>query len=259
MARGDDVWGCEALEAMIDLYLNPNQDSYLMLDEREPGPLDDAMANNLSAADTLLAELKSKSKNARKIQVLENYCLLMTRNKSHIQSVLESFIEMLEEDQDYLPAILGLASAYMIDKEQHKAKNLLKRVAKLEPHKHDMEDFAKASLLHAKLNIEKGRYDVAQDAIRGVLANNRSSSAAWELMGLVMEKEQDYSKAAGCYERAWKLEFQSSASVGYKLAFCYMRSGKYVESIDICEAVLAYFPEYPKIKEEILSKCVELL
>ena len=108
-----------------------------------------------------------------------------------MQTVLESFIEMLEEDQDYLPAILGLATAYMIDKEQHKAKNLLKRIAKLEPYKHNMEDFAKASLLHARLNIEKGRYDVAQEAIRDVLASNRSSSAAWELMGLVMEKEQD--------------------------------------------------------------------
>ena len=102
-----------------------------------------------------------------------------------MQTVLESFIEMLEEDQDYLPAILGLATAYVIDKEQHKAKNLLKRIAKLEPYKHDMEDFAKASLLHARLNIEKGRYDVAQEAIRDVLVSNRSSSAAWELMGLM--------------------------------------------------------------------------
>ena len=59
LSRGDDVWGCEALEAMIDLYLNPNQDTYAMWDEREPGPLDDAIANNLSAADTLLLELKS--------------------------------------------------------------------------------------------------------------------------------------------------------------------------------------------------------
>ena len=42
----------------------------------------------------------------------ENLCLLTTRSKGHVQTVLESFIEMLEEDQDYLPAILGLATAY---------------------------------------------------------------------------------------------------------------------------------------------------
>lgn len=244
---------------MIDLYLNPNQDAYAIWDDREPGPLDDAVVNNLSAADTLLLELKSKSKDDRRVKVLENLCLLFTRSKGHTQAVLESFIEMLEMDQDYLPAILGLATAYMVDKEQHKAKNLLKRVARLEPYKHNMEDFAKTSLLHARLNIEKGRFDVAQDAIRDVLGSNRSSSAAWELMGLVMEKGQDYAKAAACYEKAWRLEFESNASIGYKLAFSHMRSGKYIESINVCEAVLQYFPDYPRIKEDILSKCIELL
>ena len=244
---------------MIDLYLNPNQDTYALWDDREPGPLDDTVANNLSAANTLLLELKSKSNDTRKVKVLENLCLLSTRSKGHVQAVLESFIEMLEKDQDYLPAILGLATAYMIDKEQHKAKNLLKRVARLEPYKCNMEDFAKASLLHARLHIEKGRFDVAQDAIRDVLGSNRSSSGAWELMGLVMEKGQDYVKAAACYEKAWKLEFESNASIGYKLAFSHKRSGKYIESIEVCETVLQYFPDYPRIKEDILSKCIDLL
>ena len=88
----------------------------------------------------------------------------------------------------------------MVDKEQHKAKNLLKRITKLTPHKHDGEDFSKAHFLIARMNIEKGRFDVAQDAIKKILAQNRSSPGAWELMGLVMERAQDYVKAAECYE-----------------------------------------------------------
>jgi tetratricopeptide (TPR) repeat protein len=259
MARRDDDWGCSALEAMIDLYLNPNQESSLAWEERESGPMDDASANNLSAAVLELDEERGKSVNPRRLKVLENYCLRATRSKSHVQLVLESFIEILEDDQDYLPAILGLATAYMVDKEPHKAKNLLKRIAKLAPHQHDGEDFAKANLLIAKLNVEKGKYDTAQDAIKKVLSQNRSSSAAWELMGLVMEKEQDYTKASECYERAWSLNFEASATVGFKLAFCYMNSKKFIQAIEICEKVLAEYPEYPKIKEEILNKCVDLL
>lgn len=45
---------------------------------------------------------------------------------------MQSFIDMLEEDKDYLPAILGMSTGFMIERSQHKARNLLKRVAKME-------------------------------------------------------------------------------------------------------------------------------
>lgn len=260
-ARGDSDWGCSSLRAMIDLYLNPDQDyNNLAWDERESGPIDEISANNLSAADSLLQELKGKTKSGQHVKVLENYCLLATRNKGNVQQVLESFIEILEGDQDHLPAILGLATAYMIEKEHHKAKNLLlKRIAKLAPHKHDGEDFSKAHFLIARMHIDKGRFDAAQDSIKKVLAQNRSSAGAWELMGLVMEKAQDYAKAAECYEKAWSLTFESSAPVGFKLAYCYMKASLFIHSLDICEKVLETFPQYPRIREEILETCVSRL
>jgi len=68
---------------------------------------------------------------------------------------MKSFIEMLDQDQDYLPAVLGMATGFMIEKNQHKARNLLKRVGKMERSKHDGEDFEKANLLLAKFYIDK--------------------------------------------------------------------------------------------------------
>ncbi len=268
MARRDETWGADALVAMIELYLNPNQDG--AWEEREAGPMDDAMSNNLSAASVLLKELKplvhsgttastNSGVNQLKYQVLENYYLLATRIKSNIEKVMQSFIAMLEDDGDYLPAVLGMATGFMVEKNSHKARNLLKRVAKLEPSRHDGEDFIKANLLLAKFYVDKAKYDQAQDLCKRTLNQNKSSSQAWEILGLVMEKEQSYDKAAECYERAWKLEFEASAPVGFKLAFCYIKAkpARYVEAIDVCEKVLAQFPDYPRIKEEILRKCME--
>ena len=40
-----------------------------------------------------------------------------------------SFIEILEDNPDYLPAVLGMATGFMIEKNSHKARNLLKRVS----------------------------------------------------------------------------------------------------------------------------------
>ena len=54
--------------------------------------------------------------------------------------------------------------------------------------------------------------------------------------------------------QAWKLEFEASATVGFKLAFTYLKTKKFVSAIDVCEKVLAQYPEYPRIRDEILVK-----
>ena len=250
-------------------YLNPNQDG--AWDEQgDKGPMDDQLSNNLSAAEVLLKELRPRAAaggyshsgsgvNMHKYTVLENYYLLATRLKSNVEKAMQAFIAMLEEDQDYLPAVLGMATGFMVEKNAHKARNLLKRVAKLEPTRHDGEDFIRANLLLAKFYVDKAKFDQAQELCKRTLHQNKSCSQAWEILGLVMEKETDYDKAAECYERAWKLEFEGSAPVGFKLAFCYMKCKppRYVEAIDVCELVLGQFPDYPRIREEILRKCME--
>lgn len=42
--------------------------------------------------------------------------------------------------------------------------------------------------------------------------------------------------------------------VGYKLAFNYLKAKRFVEAIDVCHKVVKAFPEYPKIKKDILEK-----
>ncbi|CAN0099907.1 unnamed protein product [Sphacelaria rigidula] len=93
-----------------------------------------------------------------------------------------------------------------------------------------------------------------QDLCRRCLSYNKSCSQAWETMGLVMEKEQSYRDAAECYEKSWAFGHQAEAAVGFKLAFNYLKARRFVEAIDVCDKVLAQYPDYPKIREEILNK-----
>ena len=116
---------------------------------------------------------------------------------------MASFIEMLEEEQNYLPAILGMATGFMVEKSQHKALNLLKRVSKMELSKDDGEDFERANILLAKFYVEKGKNDLAQDLCKRCLMHNKSCSQAWEVLGLAMEKEQDYEHSYECYEKVY--------------------------------------------------------
>ncbi|CAN0342993.1 unnamed protein product, partial [Laminaria digitata] len=60
--------------------------------------------------------------------------------------------------------------------------------------------------------------------------------------------------AADCYEKSWEFGNQAGAAGGFKLAFNYLKARRFVEAIDVCDKVLAQYPDYPKIRQEILCK-----
>lgn len=43
-------------------------------------------------------------------------------------------------------------------------------------------------------------------------------------------------------------------SSGYKLAFNYLKAKRFVDAVDVCHKVLEKYPQYPKIKRDILDK-----
>jgi tetratricopeptide repeat protein 21B len=71
-------------------------------------------------------------------------------------------------------------------------------------------------------------------------------------MGLIKEKEQSYIDAAVHYERAHKLTNEKSPSIGYRLAFNYLKAKRYIDCITVCKNILDLFPNYPKVEKEIL-------
>ena len=42
--------------------------------------------------------------------------------------------------------------------------------------------------------------------------------------------------------------------MGYKLAFNYMKAKRFTDAIDVSHEILARYPNYPKIRKEILDK-----
>lgn len=42
--------------------------------------------------------------------------------------------------------------------------------------------------------------------------------------------------------------------VGYKLAFNYLKAKRFVDAVDVCHKVIKAFPDYPKIRKDILEK-----
>ncbi|XP_047401598.1 tetratricopeptide repeat protein 21B isoform X1 [Sciurus carolinensis] len=261
-ARKDSEWGQNALYNMIEICLNPDNETIggevfenLDADLGNSTEKQESVQLAVRTAEKLLKELKPHTVHGHiQLRIMENYCLLATKQKSNVEQALNTFTKIAASEKDNLPALLGMAIAHMILKQIPKARNHLKRIAKMTWNPIDAEDFEKSWLLLADIYIQSAKYDMAEELLKRCLRHNRSCCKAYEYMGYIMEKEQGYTDAALNYEIAWKHGNQTNPAVGYKLAFNYLKAKRYVDAIDICHQVLEAYPTYPKIRKDILDK-----
>ena len=75
--------------------------------------------------------------------------------------------------KDHVPALLGMATAHMILKQTPRARNQLKRIAKMNWNPIDAEDFERSWLLLADIYIQSAKYDMAEELIKRCLRHNR--------------------------------------------------------------------------------------
>eukprot|EP00611_Tribonema_gayanum_P006288 TRINITY_DN15597_c0_g1_i2.p2 TRINITY_DN15597_c0_g1~~TRINITY_DN15597_c0_g1_i2.p2 ORF type:complete len:590 (-),score=191.44 TRINITY_DN15597_c0_g1_i2:29-1798(-) len=263
LARRDGVWGAPALQHMVELYVNPDGDN--LWDVAASGEVTAGDKENVSVAEALLQELSSIRGSSNRpqedlvVRVLEGYVGMASKRRERVDAAAQLFAQILEHEKDHVPALLGLSIAFMLQDQANKARNTLKRIAKM-PYTSDLaEEFESSYLLLSELYVERGKFDLAQDLCRRCLQCNKSCSKAWEGMGLIMEKEGSYADAAECYEKSWALGRRTSATVGFKLGFNYLKANRAVAAMDVCARVLAQYPGYPKMREEIMDKAQALI
>ncbi|XP_070546763.1 tetratricopeptide repeat protein 21B-like [Ptychodera flava] len=265
MARKDSDWGQRALENMIEICLNPDNETvggeaFENMDSEFGNSTEkqDSEALAVRTAEKLLKELKPQPGSVKHL-ILENSALMATKSKSNMDKALAAFMEIATNERDHVGALLGMATAYMMLKQTPRARNQLKRIAKMNWNSLDAEEFEKSWLLLADIYIQSGKYDMATELLKKCLQHNQSCCKAYEYMGFIMEKEQSYKDAAMNYEKAWKYGNQNSPTIGYKLAFNYLKAKRYVDAIDVCHRVLATHSNYPKMRKDILDKARGLI
>lgn len=114
-------------------------------------------------------------------------------------------------------------------------------------------------ILPADIYVQSSKYDLATELLKRVLQHNATCVRAHELSGFVAEKEQNYREAAARYGLAWRYGGKLKLSIGYKLAYCCLKSKRYAEAIEACGEVLRLSPDYPRIRKDILEKSINNL
>jgi tetratricopeptide repeat protein 21B len=152
-------------------------------------------------------------------------------------------------------------------RQTQRAKNHLKRICKNQWTFEEAEYLEKSWLLLSDIYIQASKFDIANDLLQKVLKHNKSSYKAYELCGVIAEKEQNFKNAAGHYDQggiffrlaanstklfcfaAWKYSGKQRPYIAHKLAYSNMKSKKFADAIEICQQVLKNFPEYTQVRE----------
>ena len=164
LARKDRIYGTQAILNMIEIYLNPS----------DGGLWEDKAVNSddISAASVLIKEIKNHSSIEK--EVLESYILMASKSKPDIDKALEKLISMSPGNQDNVPVLLAMATAFSLLKQTPKARNQLKRIAKMNYSVDDAEAFEQAWLLLVEIYVQGGKYDLAQDLAKKCIKYNKS-------------------------------------------------------------------------------------
>ncbi|PRP77845.1 tetratricopeptide repeat protein 21B-like [Planoprotostelium fungivorum] len=258
-ARKDPRWGESVLTHMIEIYINPDNEIVSIDPE---GGLSNSQATQgdhteqlkaIASAKELLRELPNNPKSL-KTQVLEAYVMMAGKGKTDIDDAMNHLNNVLNIDKNYVPALLAVSECFIIRKDAQKARNQLKTISKMPHNSDEAEEFERSWILLSDIYIQVAKYDMASELLRRCLSYNKSCPKAWELLGFIMEKEQAFRDASDHYECSWKMQNESNPTLGFRLAFNYLKAKRYVEAIDVCHKVLALYPDYPKIRKEILEK-----
>lgn len=214
----------------------------------------------LKTAERLISELRVRpgglDNESLHQHLLKNFIDMAYRSKNLVESALFNFTKIASQDEykEHPGPILGIATAHILLKQSQRARNLLKRVAKHSWSFENAEYLERCWLLLGDLYIQSNKTDIAEELLKKVCAHNKSCSKAYELLGIVAEKEQNYRTAAVNYESAWRHTGKTNPAIGYKLAYNHMKSKRYADAIDVCQQVLKIHPDYPSIKKDIMDK-----
>uniref|UniRef100_A0A8C6WI64 Tetratricopeptide repeat protein 21B n=1 Tax=Neogobius melanostomus TaxID=47308 RepID=A0A8C6WI64_9GOBI len=226
-ARKDNDWGQNAAYNMIEICLNPDNatmggEVFANLDEEMGNSTEKQESDQLAVrtAEKLLKDLKPQTPGGQlQLRILESYCLLATKQKANMEKALNVFTEIANNEKEHVPALLALATAYMMLKQTPRARTQLKRLSKMNWAIEDADEFEKSWLLLADIYIHSGKYDMATELLKRCLHRNKSCCKAYEYLGHIMEKEQSFCDAALNYEHAWKYGNCTNPTIGINVEF----------------------------------------
>ncbi|CAM4741593.1 unnamed protein product [Rotaria magnacalcarata] len=254
--RRDKQYGRQAIYTMVKIVLNPDNEIISNEDDwkrRLQGPRSEEAKTHQATAFNLLQGMGEAS-NDIQYRVLENRCLAHTGEKHTLDQATENLAQILNDHKDNVGALCAISECLIGSKNVQKARQYLKKTTKLAWNMDDADEIEQCWLMLAMTYVQATKYDEALDLCKKVLNVNKCSTRALEILGMMNEQTGAHKDAADNYEKAWKYSRKNQPSIGYKLAFNYLKSKRLTDAIDIAHFILQRYPDNTRVRKDILEK-----
>ncbi|CAF0759693.1 unnamed protein product [Adineta ricciae] len=254
--RRDKQYGRQAVYAMVKIVLNPDNEVIASEEDwkrRLHGSRSDEAKSAQATAFNLLQSMGEASNDVR-YRVFENWCLAHTNEKHSLQQAADNLIQILNDHKDNIGALCAISECYIGLKDVQKARQYLKRTAKMTWNMDDADEIEQCWLMLAMTYVQTAKYDQALELCKKVLSVNKCSTRALETLGVMNEQTGANKDAAENYEQAWKYSRKNQPTIGYKLALSYLKSKRLTDAIDIAHFILQRYPDHTRVRKDILEK-----
>ena len=254
IAKRNPLYRVPSLKLMVDIYLNPDQD---LLFSAATEKLKPYTKQNIECMSQLLSELQDKYFSLEH-QVYSTYADILLRNE--FKDSEEFLNQTLIEREGLIPAMMGLLVCKLAKGGKGALdKNVLKNISKSKFNAKWGDDTERGWIQVADFLISADKLDLAERELNRCLKYNQSCAKAYELLGSISEKKQEYENAMSIYNQAWAVSEYRDCTIGYRLATLHFRNQDFVNAMVIGKKVLAINPTYPKIKEDIIDRARDSL
>jgi len=133
---------------MIEIYLDPDSLPPASATLPATGPEPEAVRTARQLRGELLDAKPAQ------LALLEAYELLLGASKASVEAALVKFTEVLTADTNSVSALLGSSHALVLLKQDAKARNHLKRIAKMQYNSEEAEELERSYLLLADIYVQ---------------------------------------------------------------------------------------------------------
>jgi tetratricopeptide (TPR) repeat protein len=251
-SKTDEQYGAKCIEQMLEIYINPDN-NITLIDLGDPfnGKTSTKMLTyntkdlNIEAIQFLLKELKTR-RNDENTQIYETYVMILLKDPSMIEKSIENLQDILNKNNENIAAWVALAMANLILLKTNEVKTNLKIIEKASLNIKYYNEYERGLLIFAYLMMITENTKKAEEILNKIITEvNVSQIKAYDLLGMLKERDKKYQEASDNYEKAWEFSNKNSAHIGYKLAACYVNSKNSIKAINVCNEIKRKFKDYP--------------
>lgn len=260
--KTDEYYGVKAIEQMLELYINPDNNIFLLelispflvgteVKEMTKSSKELIIDYNVSDVDFdavkfLLQELTQK-RNDDTTVVYECLITLLLKDPAYITKAIVKLQDLLHRDSENISAWVMLALSNMILGKENEAKTNLKFLEKSSINNIKFySDYERGYVLLAYMAMKGNNTPKAIECLKKIINSiNIAQTKAYEYLGMIYEKDGNFKEACNYFEKAWEFSNQNSAIIGYKLAVCHLNNRNPIKAVNICNEVIKKYPDYP--------------